>query len=119
MNALLNPVNRTRGGIKWLLVAHTVAIFVFVTVFTAMNIDILSISYIDNREIRDVTEPPGPLGYQYLTYSTPIGIVSTVMFLLNNLLVDGLLVCFSLNSVVQASNVVSSSSSIVATLCMP
>ena len=94
MNALLTPVNRTVGGIKWMFVIHTVAIFIFATVFTAVNLDMLSISYIDNRDARGITEPPGPLGYQYFTYSTPIGIVSTLMFLLNNLLVDGLLVRF-------------------------
>ena len=93
MSALLSPVNPTKGGIKWLLVAHTVAIFLFVTVFTAINLDFLSISYIDNREANDSgIEFPGPLGYQYTSYSTPSGIVSTVMFLLNNWFADGLLV---------------------------
>jgi ABC-type Fe3+ transport system permease subunit len=94
MNALLNPVNRARG-IKWLLVAHTVAIFLFVTVFTVVNLDILSLSYIDNREAHGDTVVPGPLGYQSLTYSMAVGIISTLMFLLNNLLVDGLLVRLS------------------------
>ena len=97
--ALLDPLNPTRGGIKWLLVAHTVAIFLFATVFTAIGLDILSDSYIDNREASSATETPGPLGYLQSAYSTPIGIVSTVMFLLNNLLVDGLLVCFVFDSV--------------------
>lgn len=92
MNASLSPVNRTRGGVKWLLMAHTVVIFLFLTVFTAINLKILSISYIDNREIRGASEVPGPLGYQWNTYSTPSGIVSTFMFLLNNWLADGLLV---------------------------
>ena len=80
-----------------MLVAHTIVIFLSVTVFTAINFEILSISYIDNREAHVTAEPPGPLGYQFLTYSTPIGVVSTVMFLLNNLLVDGLLVRLSFN----------------------
>jgi hypothetical protein len=30
------PVNRTRGGIKWGLVAHTAAMFSFVTIYTAI-----------------------------------------------------------------------------------
>lgn len=99
MSALLNPVIRTRG-IKWLLVAHTVAIFLFVTAFTAINLNGLSISYIDNRASPGGGElPPGPLGYQYITYSMTSGSVSTLMFLLNNLLADGLLVCFVFDSV--------------------
>ena len=106
MNTLLNPVNRARDGIKWLLVAHTVAIFLFVTVFTTINLDILSISYIDKRKIHGIIEPPGPLGFLYLTYSTVTGIVSTVMFLLNNLLVDGLLVRFVFNLLTRMPNMV-------------
>lgn len=117
MSALLNPFNRTSGGIKWLLVTHTVAIFLFVTVFTGINLNILSISYIDNRKFRGTTEPPGPAGFQYITYSTTISVVSTCMFLLNNLLVDGLLVRFAFESVTRLSNVGRSSSSTVATLC--
>lgn len=101
MSALLNPVNPTREGIKWLLVVHTVAISLFVTVFTAINLDILSGSYIDNRDVRGYVDTPGPLGYQAFTFSTPIGIVSTVTFLLNNLLVDGLLVRFVSDSVAR------------------
>ena len=37
MSILLDPVNRARGDIKRLLVTHTVAIFMFLTVFTAIN----------------------------------------------------------------------------------
>jgi len=79
--------------------------FLFVTVFTAINLDVLSISYIDNRETQthDATNPPGPLGYQYLTYSEAISFVSTAMFFLNNWLADGLLlyrcyVIYAMNS---------------------
>lgn len=115
MSALLDPVNRTRGSIKWLLIVHTVAIFLFVTVFTVINLNVLSVSYVDNRETHGGPEPPGPLGYQYSTYSTISGVVSTIMFLLNNLLADGLLVCFVINSAGRVSDVVCSSSSIVAT----
>lgn len=105
MSALLDPANRTSGGIKWLLMAHTVAIFLFVTVFTAINLDIMSISYVDNRGAYGLSEPSGPLSYQHLSYSTPIGIISTCMFLLNNWLVDGLLVRFVFNSAARMSNV--------------
>ena len=119
MSTLLNPVNRPRDGIKWLLVAHTVAIFLFVTVFTIINLDLLSISYINKRESQSFMVPPGPLGYQYLSYSTATGIVSTIMFLLNNLLVDGLLVRFVFNPLTQMFNVGCSSSYIDVTLCTP
>ena len=94
MCALFNPINPTGKGIKRLLVAHTVAMFSFVTVFTALNLNFLSISYIDNREFPGILNgvPPGPLGYQYYIYNKAAGIISTVMFLLNNWLADGLLV---------------------------
>jgi hypothetical protein len=54
MAALFNPANRRREGIKWGLVSYTVVMFSFVTVFTAMNLNIQSISYIDNREFPGV-----------------------------------------------------------------
>jgi hypothetical protein len=93
MGTLFNPAHRRRG-IKWGLVSYTVAMFVFVTVFTAMNDNIQSISWIDNREFPGVEGvlPPGPLGYQFFIYSNVISIIPNLMFLLNNWLADGLLV---------------------------
>ena len=70
--------------------------FSVVTVFTAMNLDLQSISYIDNREFPGVDQvfPPGPLGYQWFIYSKPLTVVTNLMFLLNNWLADGFLVGF-------------------------
>lgn len=100
MAALLNPINRTRGGIKWGLVIHTVVMFSFVTVYTATTLDFQSISYIDNRKFpgADGTSA-GPLGYQLYSLFEPIGFVQMVMFALNGWLADGLLVCCTLDSV--------------------
>ena len=94
MAALLDPVNRRREGIKWGLVTYTVVMFSFVTVFTAMNLNVQSISFIDNREFPGVEGvlPPGPLGYQFFIYSRALSVIPNVMFLLNNWLADGLLV---------------------------
>jgi hypothetical protein len=93
MAALLNPVNRARGGVKWPLVAHTLAMFSFVTIYTALNLDIQSISYIDNREFPGVDGiPPGPFGYQFSIYYKAIYIIPGVTFSLNGWLADGLLV---------------------------
>ena len=90
------------------------------TVFTGINLDVLSISYIDNRASPGTSELlPGPLGYQSSTYSMKIGVVSTAMFLFNNWLADGLLVSFVSNSVVPVSNTDHPSSSIDVTLFMP
>lgn len=111
MSALLDPSNRTRGGTKWGLVAHTAAMFSFVTIYTAMSLDLQSISYIDNREF-----PAGPLVYQLSISTQAISIVPNVMFPLNQWLADGLLVSSALNSVAQVSEVDYSSSCIVATL---
>lgn len=99
MYALLRPANRKGGGIRWWLVAHTVAMFSFATIYTALNLDIQSNSYIDNREFPgspDGSSPPGPFGYQYYIYSRAIDVVPSVVFALNNWLADGLLLyrCF-------------------------
>ena len=94
MAALFNPVHRRREGIKWGLVSYTMVMFSFVTVFTAMNLDIQSSSYIDNRGFPGVegASPPGPIGYKWFIYSNVITVVPNLMFLLNNWLADGLLV---------------------------
>jgi hypothetical protein len=115
MEALLNPVNRAGSGIKWGLVAYTMAMFSFVTVYTAMSLDIQSISYIDNRGFSDdAVGGPGPLGYQTLIFSEAINIVPNTMFLLNNWLADGLLVGSVSNSVARVSDVCDTFSSIAA-----
>ena len=81
--------------------------FSFVTIFTAINLDIQSISYVDNREFPgdDVMFPPGPLGYEFLIYSKAISVVPSVMFHLNTCLADGLLVSCLTNSVTHVSDV--------------
>ena len=100
MGVLLSPAYRARKGVRWGLVAYTAVSFSFVTIFTALNLDVQSISYIDNREFPGSdTLPPGPLGYQYLIYSKSISVVANLMFLLNNWLADGLLVSSASSSV--------------------
>ena len=91
MSALLNGSNKR---IQWPLVAHTVAMFSFVTVYTAMYLNIQSICFIDNREYpgTDGGLPPGPVGYQHLIYNKAISFVPHIMFMLNTWLADGLLV---------------------------
>ena len=89
MAALLNPVHRKGKGIKWLLVFHTVAMFSFVTVCTAMNLRIQSNSFIDNRKLAGFS---GPLAYQAEARQMALGLTPNVMFNLNNWLADGLLV---------------------------
>ncbi|KAF9652147.1 hypothetical protein BDM02DRAFT_3183873 [Thelephora ganbajun] len=105
MGALFDPVNRRSGGVRWGLVAYSVAMFSFVTIFTAMNLNVQSISFIDNREFPGVKDvlPPGPLGYQLEIYSNVLSIVPNLMFLFNNWLADGLLLyrCY----VIYAKNI--------------
>ena len=106
MGALSNAISRAREGVKWGIFAYTVAMFSFVTIFTATNLAIQSISYIDNRGFPGMDSvgpvlPPGPLGYQFLIYSKAISIVRSLMFLLNNWLADGLLVSSVFNPTVQ------------------
>lgn len=105
---LLDPANRRKEGIKrWGLIAYTVVMFSFVTVYTAMSSDILSISFIDNRQFPGVgdTLPPGPVGYEYSIYSKAISLVPNIMFLFNNWLADGLLASLFSRSFTQWPNI--------------
>jgi hypothetical protein len=99
MDALLNPTNHTRGGIKWGLAAYTATMFVVETINISMALNLLPISYIDNRELPGNDElPPGPLGYQILVSAKAITLVPNFMGLINNWLADGLLVDSVFNS---------------------
>lgn len=92
MGALLNPANRTRGGVKWAFVAHAVAMFLCVTANAITNLDGQSISYIDNRAFPGNDElPPGPFTYELLIYSSPISVISFLVYFLGQWLADGLL----------------------------
>ena len=91
MTALFHPAYRRGEGIKWGFVCYTMVMFSLVTVFTATNLDIQSISYIDNREFPGV-EGVGPFRYEWFISAEILTTVSNVMFPLNNWLADGLLV---------------------------
>ena len=102
LDGLLNPVGRAKGDIKWGLVAHTVAMWSFATIYTAVNLDIQSISSIDNRGFPgDGGLFPGPLGYQLFINSKPITITPDIFIFLNGWLADGLLASSILNLVTQ------------------
>jgi hypothetical protein len=114
MGALLNPIDSTRREIKWGLVAYTSAMFSFVTIFTAINLHLQSISYIDNREFSGgKLLPPGPLGYQLSIYSEAINVAPYIMLFLNQWLADGLLVRYSPDVTARVSNICRSPSSTV------
>ena len=105
MHALLNPVNPAKKGIKWPLVIHTTAMFLFITIYTGTTLYIHSNSYIDDREFPSTfLLPRGPIGYQFLIYSDAVSIVPFIMFILNNWLADGLLVRSPSDPTVQLSN---------------
>lgn len=92
VSALLNPVNRTKGSIKWGLVAHTVAMFSLFVIPVAAHLSLQSISYVDNRGFPGGgVYPSGPLGYQYFTDFEAVNAFSRIMFPLNQWLADGLL----------------------------
>ena len=99
MAGLLNSLHRRMEGIKWGIISYTLALFSFVTVYTAMNLNIESVSYIDNRDFPGVKGmlPPGPLGYRSFIYSDALSITPNVMFFLNNWLADAFLVSSSLD----------------------
>jgi len=93
MAALLNTVHR-REGIKWWLVLYTVAMFLFVTVYTTLNHRNDSDMFIDHRPsvLQDGHIYSGPLKYQTLLRKKALGLIPNVMFTLNNWLADALLV---------------------------
>ena len=118
MAGLVNPARRGAGeGIRWGLVSYTAAMFSFVTVYIAMSLDIQSLAFVDNREFPYNPPLSGPLGYRNSIYSRVLGIIPNLMFLLNYLLADGLLVSslFGAAPLVQRSHAGFSSSSFVAT----
>lgn len=80
---------RARRSIRLVLVAHTVAMFFFLTVSIAMGMNLQSISWINNREFNDPPFP-GPLGYKAQFHSITRSIPGTT-FQLNQWLADGLL----------------------------
>ena len=95
MAALFDPIHHRGEGIKWGLVSFTAVMFSLATVQTALDLDIQSISYIDDRAFSGVTEDqmePGPLGYQVFISADALAIVPVFMFALSNLLANGLLV---------------------------
>ena len=86
MTALFNPVYRKGEPIKpWWLVCYTVVWFSLATVLMGVNIDLLSIAYIDNREFPgfDGNLPPGPYGYQLFTTLGVLNVTTNVMFVLS------------------------------------
>ena len=94
MAALFNPANRRGERIKWGLVSYTVVMLLVVTVQTATNHSLQSVSYIDNREFPGIEGalPLGPIGYELFISPKALNIVPNVMLFLSNWLADGLLV---------------------------
>ena len=112
MAALLKSIHLRGDGVKWGLVLYTVAMFSFVTVFTAMNLILQSNSYIDKREFWSAqASGPGPYPYGPLEYQSNVscpmafGVIPGLMFLFYYWLADGLLVSSSFCVVFTHSDV--------------
>ena len=121
--ALFDPAHRRGGPIKWGLVSYAVVMFFLVTIGTAMQLDVQSISYIDDRVFPGLGSviPPGPVGYE-LRFIQPdaIVVIQNSLFVLSNWLSDGLLVSSSLMVHLSTHTAnADSSSSIVAMLFTP
>ena len=93
IGVLLSPANPMKRGIKWALVAHTVAMLSFLTIPIGINLSRQPTCYIDYREFSgDDEAPPGPIGWDAILSTKPINTIFNVMFPLNQWLADGLLV---------------------------
>ena len=111
MVTLLNPANPIRKGIKWVLVAHTIALFLVLTIPIGIYVNNLWIEYINNREFPgDNKFSPGPIRYSNLLALKAPYPFFCAMFPLNQWLADGLLVSPILNSAASVYNVARSSS---------
>ena len=106
MNPLLNSVNHTRRAVKWGLMVHTIVMFLFVTIYTAMNLNTQSLCYIDNRDFPGIDGrlPPEPHTYLFFIHSKA-NFIPSLMFTLNQWLTDGLVVSSVFNLLPRASNV--------------
>jgi len=67
------------------------------TTFTALNVRLQQLAYIDNREFPGVPNllPPGPIGWALSMYSKSWVIVANACFIIANWMADGLLVSTS------------------------
>jgi len=94
MIALLSPVYRRGEGFKWGLVSYTVVMFSLATTITAMNLDIESMSYVDNRNFPAGTGRGlmGPIGYISSIYLKAVNVVPDVSYVVSGWLADGFLV---------------------------
>ena len=102
MSALLSPINRDRGGIRWKLVIHTAALFLNATISAAIGLYILSESYIDGREFSGSGGLyPGPFGYSILPKFLVLSIIADPVVQVNQWLVDGFLVSSVMNAAIQ------------------
>lgn len=116
MNALVNPTNRTGGGNRWGLLAHTVAMFTNATISLAIGLYVLPGSYINGREFPGGDGlPPGPYGYSLLPQFATTAIVANSVVQVNQWLADGLLVSSLLSSISKVFNLGCSYSCIVVT----
>ena len=95
MTTLLSPANPITKGIRWALVAHTVALLLFLTISDGIDSVYLPIEYINNREFPGNDESflwPGPIGYDALLSLKATTTVFYATFPLTQWLADGLLV---------------------------
>ena len=105
MTTLLGPTNRMRGGNKWGLVAHTVALFSVMTAGSAIGLFLLPVGYINGREFPGLGGiASGPLGYLALPKFVMVSGISDAAIQVNQWLVDGFLVSPMLNSATWVLN---------------
>ena len=120
MATLLNPANTIRKGVRWALVAHTIALSLFLTIPIGIYVNNLSILYINNREFPGNDEfPPGPFGYDAQPSAEATNTVYSATFPLNQWLADVLLVSPISNSVTSVHNVGCSSTYIAVISFIP
>lgn len=92
MIALLSPTNRTRGGNRWGLVAHTVALISVATISCGRRFPSLGRLHRRPRVSLWRWAPPGPFGYLLLPKFPAVRTISSSVVQVNQWLVGSLLV---------------------------
>lgn len=93
LGATFSSTNRARVGTNWDLLSYCIAMFSFVTMYIAMDLNLHPFFTLTPENSLETTKHPrAAFGYQWPIHSSELFIVPDFVFMLDNWLVDGPLV---------------------------